>query len=305
MSAPVVFNSTTITSGLISDITSNQNAMSALEQQIATGNAIQQPSDNPAGAAQILQLQAVVKRNEQYSANISDGMSLSATADGTLNQVLSILQSVQSTVESVTASRMQGPSTMSAMADQVQSSLTDLQNLANASYNGVPLFSGTGTAAFDASGTYVGAGSAPTRTVAPGVQIPVSITGNQVFGAGATGLLSTVPGNLGVLAQTVSDLQTNTTASVNHIINVDIPNLKAAIATVESAAATIGSNQQALQNYKTQTQNTQTSVLGELSGVQQVNMAQAITQLQANQTSYQEALYAASQLNADSLVKYL
>jgi flagellar hook-associated protein 3 FlgL len=305
-SSPIVTSPTVMANSLIQDLSVEQNSMSSLEAQVASGNAIQTASDNPTGAASILQLQSSVTRSQQYVTNAQDGVGWLSTANSTVSSVLSTLQSVQQLVQSVSGVTLSGGSTaINGIASQVTGALNQLLDLANTQYaGGQPIFAGTGNAtqAYDSSGNYLGSGNAPTRTVAPGTQVAVSITGPEVFGSGTSGVLSTVSGNQGVLSQIVSDLQSGNLTAVT---GTDLQNLTSAISTVESAAATLGANQQAVEGFSTQATNTQTALQGELSSVQNVNMAEAITNLQLQQTSYQAALYATSQLNQQSLVQYL
>lgn len=300
---------TVLSNSLISDLSTDQNSLSALEQQVASGNAISVASDNPVGAANMLQLQGSLTRTNQYASNAQDGVGWLSEGNSTVNSVLSVLQQVQSLVESVSGNTLAGGTqAMTAIATQVQGALSQLLNLANTQYaGGQPIFAGTGnpTQAYDSQGNYLGAGNAPTRTVAPGTQVAVGVTGPQVFGSGTTGLLSTVPGNLGVLAQIVQDLNSGSSTSIHQVETTDLGNLDAAVSTVESAAAQLGANQQAVEGFATQATNTATALQQELGSVQDVNMAQAITNLQLQQTGYQAALYATSQLSQESLAKYL
>lgn len=305
---PVVITPSVLSASLIDDLNADQSSMATVENQISTGNAINVASDDPAGAANLLNLQASVTRANQYSANAANGLSWLQLGNSTVSSVLSVLQQVQSLVESVSGNTLSSnPSAISVIATQVQGSLNQLINLANTQFAGQAIFAGTGgtTAAYDSNGNYLGSGSAPTRTVAPGTQVPVSATGPEIFGSGTSGLLSSTPGNLGVLAQIVQDLTTSTPSSIQNVETNDLTNLTNAISTVETAAANLGSNQQSVEGFSTQATNSVAALQGELSSVQNVNMAQAITSLQAQQTGYQAALYATSQISADSLVKYL
>jgi flagellar hook-associated protein 3 FlgL len=193
------------------------------------------------------------------------------------------------------------------ISDAITSALEQLANLANTQYAGQAIFAGTGNAtqAYSSTGTYLGAGTSPTRTVAPGSQVAVSVTGPTIFGSGTTGLLSIVPGNLGVLAQIVQDLEAGTAASIQAATTTGLGALQKAISTVETAAGTLGANQQAMQGFATQATASASALQQELGAAQDVNMAQAITNLQLQQTSYQAALYATSQLHTDSLAQYL
>jgi flagellar hook-associated protein 3 FlgL len=308
-SNPLVTTPNMLSSDLISSLNLEQTNMSSLELQISSGNAINVASDDPAGATNMLQLQASVTRSNQYLANAQDATGWLSTGNQTVNSVLNVLSQVQSLVEGVSGAALSGGGAqLSSIATEISGDLSQVSDLANTQYEGgQPIFAGTGNAteAYDASGNYLGAGSAPTRTVAPNTQIAVAVTGPQVFGTGTTGLLSTTPGSLGVLAQIVQDLQTGTPTSLAAVTGTDLTNLKNSIAQVQSAAATLGANQQAVEGFSTQATNTTASLQQQLGSVQDVNMAQAITNLQLQQTSYQAALYATSQLSSESLVQYL
>jgi len=155
--------------------------------------------------------------------------------------------------------------------------------------------------AYDQNGNYVGGGSAPTRTVAPSVQVAVGVTGNQVFGSGTTGLLGTT----GVLAQIVQDLQTGTTASLSNLQGADAQALTTAITQVSDQAADMGASYQRMTAFAQQATNSQQSLQGQIGGIDSTNVAQVSTQLTEAQQSYQSALWATSQLSQDSLVQFL
>lgn len=293
---------------VITNLTNDQTSIGQLQQQLSTGNQVSQPSDNPAQAANIMQLDAALSRASTYSQNAGDGLGWLSTANSTMNEVMSSLQQVRQSVLSISSvSLTNTPGGLQALADQVNSAQQALLNLSNTSYNGQAIFAGTGnvTTAFNSSGTYVGGGSAPTRTVAPGVQVPIAVTGDSVFGAGTTGLLSSVPGQLGVLAQLSTDISTGTPASLAQAMGPDLKNLDAAITTVETQAAQLGAQYQQMSALQQQATSSQAALNEELSGIQSVNLPQAITNLQMQQSSYQTALWAASQLIQPSLIQFL
>ncbi|MHB1597959.1 MAG: flagellin, partial [Acidimicrobiales bacterium] len=239
-------------------------------------------------------------------------------------------QSIKSVIEGVSGSSLIGdPATITSTAAQVQGALSQLLNLANTTEaGGQPIFAGTGnaTAAYDANGNYLGNATPPTRTVAPGTMVAVATTGPTVFGSGTTGLLGTgkgtVPGTTtttptGVLQQLVNDLtdaasalatpgsSPSASSYLSQVTGTDLNNLSTALNNAETAAGTLGANQQAVEGFSSQATASVTALTGQLGAVQDTNMAQALTNLQLQQTAYQEALYATSQLSTDSLVKYL
>ncbi|HEY3942721.1 MAG TPA: flagellin [Acidimicrobiales bacterium] len=305
---PVVVTPASLGTSLVADLTSDQAAMASLQDEISSGQAVIVPSDDPAAAAQSLQLQATLTRANQYSTNAQTGLGWLTQAGSTVSSVLSTLQSVRSAVLGLSGTALSGGTAgVTAVTQQVSAALSQLLDLANTQYAGQAIFSGTGNVqqAYASDGTYVGAGAAPTVTVAPGTQVAMSVTGPEVFGSGTSGLLSSTPGSLGVLAQIVSDLQTGTSASLNAAQTTDLGSLDTAIAQVETQAGVLGANQQLMQSYSDQATSTTTTLEQQLGSLTNVNMAQAITNLQLQQTAYQAALYATAQLNTTSLVSYL
>ena len=340
---PVVITPSVLVNTMVTGLTNDQSNLAATEQQVSTGDAINVASDNPAGAASLLQLQGGVVRANQYSANAADGVGWLSLGNSTVSSVLSVVQSIKSVIEGVSGSSlMSDPATITSTAAQVQGALSQLRNLANTTEaGGQPIFAGTGnaTVAYDANGNYVGNFTPPTRTVAPGTQVAVAVTGPTVFGgpttpggsptAASPSLLgdanpptgaTAAPVDYGVLQQTCNDLTSAATALSNStgtplpynashylklVTTTDLNALSTALSNAETAAGTLGANQQAVQGFASQATASATALTGQLGAVQDTNMAQALTNLQLQQTAYQEALYATSQLSTDSLVKYL
>ncbi|MHB1787237.1 MAG: hypothetical protein ACYCS7_14060, partial [Acidimicrobiales bacterium] len=98
---------------------------------------------------------------------------------------------------------------------------------------------------------------------------------------------------------------TGTTASLAAAMGTDLTNLDNGIKQALDQAAQLGAQYQRMQAMQTQATSTQAALNVELSGVQAVNLPQALTNLQQRQNSYQTALWAASQLIQPSLVQFL
>lgn len=300
----ISYTPTIIASQMVSNLTSDQNQQATLEQQLSTGNLVNSPSDNPAAAASIMQLNASLNRATQYSSNASDGLGWLSLGNSTINSVMSNLQTARQTVLALSGEMLSGqPGAITGAAAQLKAINQQILGLANTTYGGQAIFSGTGnvSTAYDPNGNYVGGGSSPTRTVAPGVQVPISTTGPAVFGSGSTGLL----GPSGVLNTLVTDISTGTPASLKKAQTTDLANLDTAMSTVSTAAAELGSNYQRMQGFATQATNAQSALQSQLSAEDSVNVAQATTQLTQDQQTYQTGLWATAQIDSHSLIQYL
>lgn len=308
---PVITTPSVLSSSIVNDLTDDQSAVATLENEISTGYSVSVASDNPAQAANILQLQAGVTRAHKYSTNAQDGVSWLSLANSTVGSVLTVLNQVESAVEGLSGYEASGnAAAVSGVGTVVTNARNELIDLANTQYAGQAIFSGTGTPkrAYDATGNYVGAGTAPTRTVAPNSTVPISVTGPAIFGATkptatprSTGLL----GPNGLLAKMATLLAKGTSASITTVATTLLGTLQKAMANVQSQAGKLGADQQAMEGFSAQATASATALEQELASAQDVTMAQALTNLQLQENSYQSALYVTSQLDGLSLVNYL
>jgi flagellar hook-associated protein 3 FlgL len=301
---PITYTPQIISSQMISDLNTDQSQQAQLEEELATGDLVNSPSDNPAAAASLMSLNSNIARTQQYQTNASDGMSWLQVGTSTLNQVLSTLESAQQAVQGLSGDALSGQqSAITGVATVLNSDRQQLISLANTTYAGQAIFSGTGNVsqAYDSNGNYIGGGNAPTRTVGPGVSIAVAATGPSVFGSGSTDLL----GPNGILAQVAQDVTTGTSASLQAAETTGLSSIQSAIQQVTAAAAQLGANYQQMQAFSTQATSTLTTLQQQVSSTDSVNIAQASTQLTQDQDSYQAALWATSKIEDQSLVQYL
>lgn len=311
--SPVIYTPQVISSQLTSSLTASESQQAALEQQLATGNVVNQPSDNPTATATLMQLNSSLARAKQYASNAADGLGWLSLANSTVNSVMSNLQQARQLVLSISGSALSGQqAAVTGIGDQLTSIRNQILNLANTQYGGQAIFAGTGSVnvAFNPDGTYAGGGNAQTRKVGPGVEVPVSVPGDQVFGSGANNLLNpltttpptTPPTPPGVLATLISDVQSG---NLQKAETTDLNSLDAAIQTVSNAAANLGSQYQQMQGFATQATNTQTALESQISAIDGVNLAQVSTQLSQAQQTFQSGLWATAQIESHSLVQYL
>ena len=94
-SGAISYTPTIIADQMISGLNTDEAQQATLEEQLSTGNSINQLSDNPAGAAELYQLNGSLARAQQYTSNATDGTGWLSLGNSTMNQILSSLQSVQ------------------------------------------------------------------------------------------------------------------------------------------------------------------------------------------------------------------
>jgi flagellar hook-associated protein 3 FlgL len=270
-----------------------------LSAQISSGQAITRPSDNPAGTVQAMTYRAEITRVGQYQSNASDGLAWLGTADSTLSSVQTQLQRVQTLVLQAANSTTDATG-RAAIATEVDSIRASLLADANANYLGRPIFGGTtgGAQAFDGSGNYVGDNGVVTRTVADNTTVQVNLTGTDVFGSGSSGVFA-------VLSQISDHLRSSDPTQVANLGTSDLNALQSALGTVTTAQGTVGARYNQVQTIQNQAQARQTTLTTALSGVQDLDMAKAETQLSTQQLTYQAALEATARVLSLSLTEFL
>jgi flagellar hook-associated protein 3 FlgL len=157
------------------------------ENELSTGDAINQPSDNPAGAAQILQLNQALANRQAYSSNLSQATSSLGQVDTTMSNLEDLLNSAQSIASANVGSDVSAADRTAAAA-QIDSLTSEALTAGNTELNGQYLFGGDtdNTAPFvqaDGSIKYVGSTTTLSNTVDQGKTLSYQVNANDVFGA--------------------------------------------------------------------------------------------------------------------------
>lgn len=170
-----------------------QQQQDAATLQLATGSKINSPSDDPTGAAQLVQINAQTAQADSYEKSIGSITGQLSTADSTLNSVVTTLQQVIS-LGTEGANGTLSASDRAAIVNELTEIQSQLISLANTSYQGQYLFAGTaGVAPYVADGnsssgvTYNGNTDVNHVTIGSGgYSLQINLPGSQIFnGAGA------------------------------------------------------------------------------------------------------------------------
>jgi len=168
-------------------------ALEQLQQQqntaaleLSTGSKINKPSDDPEGAAQLVQINDLSSQVDSFQQSIGSVNGLLSTADSTLSSVTTALQrAISLGVEG--ANGTLNDSDRAAIAAELTGIQSELISLANVSYQGQFIFAGTAqTQPFVASGSPSGVsyqGNTDTNQVAIGADynLQTNLPGSQVF----------------------------------------------------------------------------------------------------------------------------
>jgi flagellar hook-associated protein 3 FlgL len=284
---------------LLAALAQNQQAINSDLQQIASGQSINAPSDNPAGAAGLVQNADQTAEADQFQRSISSVQGSLQNADSTLSSVVTALQRVISLgVEG--ANGTLNSSDRAQVAIEVKGIQSQLLSLANLSYQGTFVFAGTASNAApyvldpaSPSGvSYVGNSETNQITVGNHFTVQTNLPGSQLFSS---------PGNnvFQAVQDLITGLQAGTgiDAAVNEVNNAyDYINHQRVF--YGNAVNQLSSQQTFLSSEATQLAQQENSIGG-------ADLSKAISNLVNAQTSRQATLEAIGQTQQNSLFNYI
>ncbi len=172
--------SNTITNSLIQQINKLTERQVELQKQVASGQRVTRPSDDPAAMGRILEIQSDKRQLVQFRRNLGQAESLIRMGSNSLEDLRKL--NIRTQEDSLRISGATSPDEMIIYAKNVNQLLEQALQTANSKFGGKYLFSGatTDTKPFvetrDASGkitgvSYVGSSSAPSYFVGEGTKI--------------------------------------------------------------------------------------------------------------------------------------
>ncbi len=175
--------------GILAALDRNQKQQNASILELASGQRINTPADDPGGAATVVQIHDRSAQTDSFLSSIGTIRGQLQMADSTLSSVVSALtRAIALGVEGATGTL--SDENRQALAQEVVGVRDQLLSLANVSYEGRYVFSGTADVqpfvvdSSVASGVrYDGNGGVNSIMVGNGYQVQVNVPGDQMFAA--------------------------------------------------------------------------------------------------------------------------
>ncbi len=289
---------TTLAAELAGRLDAQQATINSLNDQLSSGLALQQPSDNPVAVVNTLSYERQAAQLQSAQSSATTALAWLGTANGAANSILSALGTVRSLVLQALNSGAQNTATYRAMASQVQGQFQSLVELANTTYGTTPIFAGTAgvSSAYTASGTYQGNNASFDIAFPNGQKVNVSVSGTAMFGGtGGVQSLFTTLGNL------ITHLNAGPSATTQSNLQADLSSLDANVTQARNAATKLGAWTDQVQAIQSAVSATSTQIQTVLANTKDVNIAAVTTQLQQDLVSYQAALYVTSKTIPETL----
>ncbi len=291
-------------------ISNLQSQVTTTQAEISAGTSLLTPADNPAAAAQSMDVYQQQSMNTQFTSNRQMAETTLNMTGSALSSMTTLLRSVKSLVVSA------GDPTLTAadrsnIATQIQNDYSSLLALANSTDgNGNYLFGGykNSTPPFvqttGASGTpsvqYLGDQGQTVLQVGPSQQVTVSTSGQAMLQSGGqdifatlstlTSLLNNSNVSNATLTQGLSGINDSITQTLNKVIN---------------ASSVAGSSLSQLQALDTVGSNLDVQYSQTLSNLQSLDYAKTISQLSEQTTTLQAAQMSFVKIENLSLFNYI
>jgi len=284
---------------LISSIAQVQQQINRDLEQIAAGQSVNRPSDNPAGAAMLVRNAAKAAETDQFQRSASGLSGEMQNADSALSSVVTILQrAISLGVEG--ANGTSNASNRAAIAAEIQGIQSQLISLANLSYQGNFIFAGTATqvAPYVLDSTtpsgvrYVGNSGVNTVTVGDHLAVKANLPGSQLFSAPGADVF-----------QAIQDLVTNLQGGSN--IDAAVSEVSTAYQHINAQRVFYGNAINQLNSQQTFLNNQNTQLADQANTIGGADLPKVISDLVNAQTAREATLEAVSKTQQTSLFDYI
>ncbi|MBB5338508.1 flagellar hook-associated protein FlgL [Tunturiibacter gelidoferens] len=278
----------TYLSNLTGALNQSSSMISNLTSELSSGLSIQSLQDNPVAVAQSTLLASQIEQADTFVQSATGVGSMMQVADSTLGDVVTQIDKALSlAVEANNGT--QNASNNASVAQSLSGILSEVVSLANTSYQGQYLFSGSqgsvqpftlNTVATPPTATYAGDTNVQTVEVPGGQKLPINLPGSSVFGSGATGIM-------GALSQLIGDISSGaSTAS----LSTDTAALTTALGQLSDQRQILDSSLSRLNSASTFAQTSESQLLVAQGSLVSANPAVVATQLSSAETQHQALL---------------
>jgi len=277
-----------------------QTTLNNLSQLLASGQNVNQPSDDPLAMNTLLNATNTINSLNQYATNITQGTTTLTTASNALTGISDMVSQAQSLVNSV-YSGTSSASTQQSVITQLNSIKQQIIDYANTQSGGAYVLGGTDTSTppfSQSSNTYSGNSNQSNIEAGSNVTQNVSVDGSSVLlGTGSYGSTN--------ILQTIDNLISAVGSNNVTAIQQGASDLDSAATQVSNAQVDIGSRLTMLSNMSTMNTNNLSTLQSTISTIQTVDTTKVGVELEQQETAFSAALAATQQVSQLSLLNYM
>ncbi len=263
-----------------------------LQEQLSSGKRLFRPSDDPVATAASMRLRSAQVADVQYQRNSDQAMGRLAVTDSALVSLSDRVRAVRNLMVASNNGALNADG-RAALAGQVSSLRTEVISLYNATYLDRPVFGGTvpGQLAVDPStGGFVGNNLPVEVRISAGSTLRTDV-------AGTDAAADVLPAVIQAVALSVAG-PTGATAT-------DFAAIDSAFSQIQRALGDVGARTQRLENTRNTVESHRLDLVSRISENEDVDLPEAIMNLQSQQVGYQAALGATAKVLQTSLLDFL
>lgn len=278
-----------------------QAAENKAAQEVSTGRTVNLPSDNPSSEAAMIAENSRLASVDQYTANSDSLTDVLNTANSTLNNVVSLLQRAI-TLGTEGANGTMNQTDLSSISDEVSDIKSEVLSLANTSYAGQYLFSGTATNtapyAVDATDStqvdYAGNSQQNEVQIGTGLTVQANLPGSSIFTQSGSNVFT-------ALQSLVTALDSGDSTAVGTATNA----VSTALGAISSAQVFYGNTVNELTSNETFLSEEKVNITTYQDTLVSADTATAATDLTQANTALTATIEAAAKISQVSLLDYL
>ena len=283
------------------NVNRNRAQMAEIQSSLSSAKKVRFPSQDPVSFQRSRSIEEDIRESEQFQKNINNGLRQSRLVQDSLDKSIDDLIEIKKILVQ-SASESYNAEDRANMADQISGIRDSLIATFNLSYGDRYLFAGTNsqTKPFTLDADAPG-GVADTSNTSPlkvsidnGVSVEISVTGDE--------LRATEEGDFFEIIQNIE------TALLNNDIDALNQLMPAADELVDhttDVTSRLGNTISRMEDVFEQFENTKITIKAEISKLIDTDYAQAISDLQRNETIYQSAMAVHTRMFSNSLLNYI
>lgn len=269
------------------------------QNKLSTGQRIQKPSDDPVGVGYQMRYDTELNRSEEFLENARTGLGWLRTMDSLMQQASDVLKRARVLTQQASTGTVPEDARRQ-IAAEIRQLKEQMIAIGNSDYGGRYLFNGQKTDQMPYSLT--NAANDPTDkgvyflNVSPSVTVPVSITGEQIFGEAGS------PDNV---FQVLDDIATHLEDNDQDAILDDLARIDRSADRIAIAWAEIGARTNRFELVENRILDEQIGLKQLRSEVADVDMSEAIIELKLKENVLQAALSTGARIMQVSLVDFI
>lgn len=272
--------------------------MDTIQNQLSSGRRIQRASDDPAGVSISLGYRASINFETQMRRNMDSAVGLLNVTDVALDSATSAVQRIRELAVQASTGTL-GPDERTAIASEVDQLMAQLVQVGNTNYGGQYIFAGfqSRTPAYAVTGqpatavAYQGDAGVRETQVSTTSKVLVNIPGSTVFGT--------------MFDDVIAFRQALETNAPIGTVQQGISAMDTALDRILSSRSEVGARVNRLEQAAIQSEDTDTTLQQLRADVEDVDIAETILNMNANQNALDATLGAIGRVATRSLLDFL